>query len=62
MTRVIELIYSDEKTIGKGTEEDPVRRMVALYTRDGKPVMVVDTLQRKGVCLNHEILTDEASK
>ena len=42
MTKLIELIYTDEKTEGAGTESDPVRKHPQLFTKEGKLVAGAD--------------------
>lgn len=38
----LEVIYNDEDTRGKGTHEDVIRRLIKLYTLDGRLIMVSD--------------------
>lgn len=40
---IIKLILTDEK-VGKGTEEDPVRRKIQLFTKEGTLVAEDDPL------------------
>lgn len=46
MARLVELIET-HATTGKGTEEDPVRRVFELWTKDGKPIAWHDEYTHK---------------
>lgn len=42
MVREVTLIYSDDAIKGEGTEEDPVRALYKLFTKDGAQVAHYD--------------------
>lgn len=54
----IEIIYSDESTLGKGTKEDVVRRLIKLYTLDGELIMVNDPIRSPKWEINEAVLED----
>ena len=44
MTRIVELIYTEEKT-GTGAPDDAIRLMARLHTKDGKLVAETDAYE-----------------
>ena len=42
MARIIELILTEEKTVGKGVDGDPIRKIVQLFNKDGQLVLEYD--------------------
>lgn len=40
--RIVKVIFCDEARLGKGTEDDYVRRIPALYTLNGKLICSYD--------------------
>lgn len=45
--RVVEVIISDDATIGKGKEGDPVRRLIKCYDLQGNLLFEKDVLKDK---------------
>lgn len=43
MAKIIELIYSDEKRRGEGTNKDPIRIVYQLFSKDGQLVAEYDS-------------------
>jgi hypothetical protein len=54
----IEVIYNDEDTRGEGTQEDVVRRIIKLYTPDGKLIMVNDPTRNPQWEINEDVLEE----
>lgn len=59
-TRIVQVIYSDEATIGKGTKDDLVRRTPSLRTLDGEVICSFDCGPTAQAGVNEQFVSEYA--
>lgn len=58
MAKIIELILDESGKRGKGTEEDPIRAVIRLWSKGGRLVAEYDPTVMKGSWFNPDEIKD----